>query len=336
MSNRRAIQAKTLLEITHEDERVHLHFHHESLFHVLCGVHDEHLAALEYVFGVTLMTRGNHLVVTGEEQAKRAAVHQIHAWYEQLHDGRMRDASAMAAAVVQLKEQHRHDETSADYGKLEKIGSKAVGARSSGQSVYMDLMRKKTVVFACGPAGSGKTYLAVAYGVGCLLRGEVERLVLARPAVEAGERLGFLPGDVKDKIDPYLRPLYDCLRALLTKEQWQRLTAQDAIEVAPLAFMRGRTLNRSFVILDEAQNATSAQLRMCLTRLGEDSRMVVTADPSQIDLPQPHHSGIHGAEAILRDVPMVAFVHLTARDVMRHRVVRAIVAAYQKADTEES
>ena len=209
---------------------------------------------------------------------------------------------------------------------------RTVQARSPGQRTYLTALRERDMVFALGPAGSGKTYLAVAMGVSLLLAGKVERIVLSRPAVEAGERLGFLPGDMKEKIDPYLRPLYDALHDMLPAEQIANRMESGEIEIAPLAFMRGRTLAHCFVILDEAQNTTPMQMRMFLTRLGEGSRMVITGDPSQTDLPGGQRSGLADAVDTLKDVEGVRFIRLTSKDVVRHDLVTRIVEAYDARD----
>ena len=209
---------------------------------------------------------------------------------------------------------------------------RTVLARSPGQRGYLQALNERDMVFALGPAGSGKTYLAVAMGVSLLLAGKVERIVLSRPAVEAGEKLGFLPGDMKEKIDPYLRPLYDALHDMIEPDKIQKFMAEDVIEVAPLAFMRGRTLNNSFIILDEAQNATPEQMKMFLTRIGFGSKVVVTGDTTQIDVPDGR-SGLLGLERTLANIEGLSFVHLHAGDVVRHRIVADIVAAYERSSS---
>jgi phosphate starvation-inducible PhoH-like protein len=207
---------------------------------------------------------------------------------------------------------------------------RVINARTAGQARYIEALANNDLVFGLGPAGTGKTYLAVAAGVSLLSRGAVERLILSRPAVEAGERLGFLPGDMKEKVDPYLRPLYDALHDMLPGDQIQRRIDEGVIEVAPLAFMRGRTLSHSYVILDEAQNTTPQQMKMFLTRLGEGSRMVVTGDPTQVDLPSGISSGLADAVAVLKGVSGVASVGFNNADIVRHALVGRIVAAYDK------
>ncbi len=213
-----------------------------------------------------------------------------------------------------------------------KTTRKVVTPRSPGQAEYINVLSENELVFAVGPAGTGKTYLAVATGVSMLLRGKVDRIILSRPAVEAGERLGFLPGDMREKIDPYLRPLYDALYDMLPAEQVKKRMENDQIEVAPLAYMRGRTLSNSYVILDEAQNTTRAQMKMFLTRMGAGSYMVITGDLTQIDLPRGAISGLNDAVKILRKVPDIALVYLKAADIVRHKLVTKIVNAYEQQD----
>lgn len=307
---------------------LHMHFSDESLFQTLCGVHDTNLAHIEYMCGVTIVARGNHLIVTGELDAIHKASRLLAELYQKLRDGIFANSESVHEALQKIEMFEELPPKTITQEAVIDTGTKCIRARSKGQETYIEAMESSAVTFALGTAGSGKTYLAVAYGALCLVRGNVQRLVLARPAVEAGEHLGYLPGDVRDKIDPYLQPLYDCLREVLTKEQSRRFFDKGAIEVAPLAFMRGRTLNRAFVILDEGQNATKSQLRMCLTRLGEGARMVVTADPSQIDLASPNESGIWEAQKLLENIEGVSFVSLKSRDVVRHPVVRAIADAF--------
>ena len=214
------------------------------------------------------------------------------------------------------------------FGEL-KTRKRTVIARTPAQSAYIKALQSREMVFGTGPAGTGKTYLAVAYAAGCLERGEVDRLILSRPAVEAGERLGFLPGDMKEKVDPYLRPLYDALYDVLAPERVERGLETKAIEIAPLAFMRGRTLSHSIIILDEAQNCTAMQMKMFLTRLGEGSKMIITGDPSQVDLPAGQSSGLADALAILDGVEGIAHVAFTRADVVRHPLVGRIIEAYE-------
>ncbi|MEL6508151.1 MAG: PhoH family protein, partial [Pseudomonadota bacterium] len=218
-------------------------------------------------------------------------------------------------------------------GKVEiKTRKKTVEPRTDAQKAYVKSLFENELAFGIGPAGTGKTYLAVAVGVSMFIGGHVDRIILSRPAVEAGERLGFLPGDMKDKVDPYMQPLYDALNDFLPGKQTAKLIEEKRIEIAPLAFMRGRTLSNAFVVLDEAQNATSMQMKMFLTRLGEGSRMVITGDRTQIDLPRGVNSGLKDAEDLLKRIPKISFNYFTSKDVVRHPLVAAIIDAYEKAE----
>ena len=290
------------------------------------GPQDSHLRRLEDAFPGQLVIRGDELVLRGEEaDVERIgnALRRMVAWARQ---GRPLDPEAIERFVA--------DEAAApedeDRTRVELSGGarEQVHARTPGQARYLQAIQDHDVVFSIGPAGTGKTYLAVASAVRALLRHDVDRIVLVRPAVEAGEQLGFLPGDLQEKIDPYLRPLYDALTDCLGSSRVARLVANGTIEVAPLAYMRGRTLNRAFVILDEGQNTTLTQMKMFLTRIGEGTQAVVTGDVTQIDLPETSASGLIRVQSILRGVDGIAFVHLADRDVVRHRLVRAIVEAF--------
>jgi len=290
------------------------------------GPQDAHLRRLEDAFSGQLVIRGDALVLRGEAaevERMESALQRMLAWARQ---GRPLDPSAIARFVAdEAVDAERSEATQVELGGG---GREIVRPRTPGQARYLEAVQSHDVVFAVGPAGTGKTYLAVATAVRALLRREVDRIVLVRPAVEAGEQLGFLPGDLQEKIDPYLRPLYDALTDTLGASRVARLIANGTIEVAPLAYMRGRTLNRAFVILDEGQNTTLTQMKMFLTRIGEGTRAVVTGDVTQVDLADPAMSGLIRVQAILRDIPGIAFVHLADRDVVRHRLVRAIVEAF--------
>ena len=304
-------------------------FDDNALLPVLYGNHDRHLVRIEQLASVQLSARGNQLAIAGSADDAAIAHKAIAALYERLKRGLSIEMADIDAAV-------RFARTGADGAGGDDDGirtrRRTVQARSPGQRIYLTALRERDMVFALGPAGSGKTYLAVAMGVSLLLAGKVERIVLSRPAVEAGERLGFLPGDMKEKIDPYLRPLYDALHDMLPAEHIANRMESGEIEIAPLAFMRGRTLAHCFFILDEAQNTTPMQMRMFLTRLGEGSRMVITGDPSQTDLPGGQRSGIADAVDTLKDVEGVRFVRLTSKDVVRHDLVTRIVEAYDARD----
>jgi phosphate starvation-inducible PhoH-like protein len=303
-------------------------FDDNALLPVLYGNHDRHLVRIEQLANVQLSARGNQLAIAGSADDAAVAHKAIAGLYERLKRGLSIEIADVDAAV-RFARTGGADGSDSDGIRTRR---RTVQARSPGQRTYLTALRERDMVFALGPAGSGKTYLAVAMGVSLLLAGKVERIVLSRPAVEAGERLGFLPGDMKEKIDPYLRPLYDALHDMVPAEQIASRMESGEIEIAPLAFMRGRTLAHCFVILDEAQNTTPMQMRMFLTRLGEGSRMVVTGDPSQTDLPGGQRSGLSDAVETLKDVDGVRFVRLTSKDVVRHDLVTRIVEAYDERD----
>ena len=301
-------------------------FEDNSVLVELYGVHDRNLARLEQLANVALRARANQLEISGQDEDVGVAHKALTSLYERLKRGLSVDTADVDAAV-------RFAHVGSD-GEEEGIRTRrrTINARSPGQREYLTALRERDMVFALGPAGSGKTYLAVAMGVSLLTAGKVERIVLSRPAVEAGERLGFLPGDMKEKIDPYLRPLYDALHDMLPAEQIAKRMESGDIEIAPLAFMRGRTLSHCYVILDEAQNTTPMQMRMFLTRLGEGSRMIVTGDPSQTDLPGGQKSGLNDAVDTLGNIEGIRFVRLTSKDVVRHDLVTRIVEAYDARD----
>lgn len=318
-----------------------LQFDDNALLPLLYGEHDRHLTRLEAQLGVRLAARGNRMSISGPEDAVHVADLALKALYERLRK-QMEVGDAEVDAAVRMALQAPEGATAeaavADIhaGDIEFITRKRrLSPRSPNQTVYMRALRSHELVFAIGPAGTGKTYLAVAMAVSLLLEGKIERIILSRPAVEAGERLGFLPGDLREKVDPYLRPLYDALYDMLPAEQVMSRLSNGEIEVAPLAFMRGRTLANSFVILDEAQNTTPVQMKMFLTRLGENSRMAITGDPSQVDLPKGQPSGLRDAIGLLSGIDKVAFVRFTNVDVMRHSLVTRIVGAYEARDRAE-
>ncbi len=301
-------------------------FEDNSVLVELYGVHDRNLARIEQLANVQLRARANQVEITGEADDVAVAHKALTSLYERLKRGLTVETADVDAAV-------RFASAGVD-GEEEGIRTRrrTINARSPGQREYLEALRERDMVFALGPAGSGKTYLAVAMGVSLLTAGKVERIVLSRPAVEAGERLGFLPGDMREKIDPYLRPLYDALHDMVPAEQIAKRMEAGDIEIAPLAFMRGRTLSHCYVILDEAQNTTPMQMRMFLTRLGEGSRMIVTGDPSQTDLPRGERSGLADAVETLGHVEGIRFVRLSSKDVVRHDLVTRIVEAYDARD----
>ncbi|MDA1070802.1 MAG: PhoH family protein [Proteobacteria bacterium] len=304
----------------------YLSFDDNGLVPQLFGDHDRHLARIEQHLGVALSSRGNQIAVAGPEGSADTAVAVLNALYNRLKTGLPVSLAEVDAAVRIANEPAGEGEPT---NLIEiRTPKRRITPRSRNQARYLQTLADNELVFALGPAGTGKTYLAVAMAVAMMEAGRVDRIVLSRPAVEAGERLGFLPGDLREKVDPYLRPLYDALHDMLPGEKVARRLASDDIEVAPLAFMRGRTLANAFVILDEAQNTSAVQMKMFLTRLGENARMVVTGDLSQIDLPPGQPSGLADALDVLDGVKGIATVRFTHVDVVRHELVTRIVQAY--------
>lgn len=301
-----------------------LDFADNALAQQLYGAHHAHLARIEAALDVTIHARGNRLSFSGDGDQTAAARGVVEGLYKRLERGLGVDREEVDAALRMAGQ----DET----GLTIRTRRKSISPRSAKQADYIRAMDDFDLVFALGPAGTGKTYLAVAKAVQGLIGGEVDRIVLSRPAVEAGENLGFLPGDMRDKVDPYLRPLYDALYDMMPAPQVVKFLEGGEIEVAPLAFMRGRTLANAFIILDEAQNTTAVQMKMLLTRMGENSRMVVTGDLTQVDLSRGTASGLGDALRVLEKIPGVAFVHFSDVDVVRHGLVTRIVRAYDKAD----
>jgi phosphate starvation-inducible protein PhoH and related proteins len=299
-----------------------LEFPDNRLLVALGGPHAKHLARIEQKLNVAIDMRGNLMAIGGKDRERAGAI--LRALYTRLEAGESITLGEVDAEI-RFTDAGRVNAP----GAIKTASSRAVRPRSPAQAAYLDMMRACPLVFGIGPAGTGKTYLAAAFAAHMLHERRVDRLILSRPALEAGERLGFLPGDLKEKVDPYLRPLYDALFDVLG-DAAGRLMEQGVIEVAPLAFMRGRTLSRAFVILDEAQNTTPAQIKMALTRLGEDSHMVVTGDPSQSDLPGGRAEGLNEALAFLEDVEGVGVTRFGEKDVLRHPLVARIVAAYSK------
>ena len=302
----------------------------------LFGMNDRNMAALEQECGVAVSLRGQEITIQGEEKDAELAEQVIAKLIEMLRKGEIVDASRIRYAVA-LARDGRLEEIEEILGDVVAITHRGrrIQCKTLGQREYVSAVRDGQLTIAVGPAGTGKTYLAMAMAVVALKNKEVERIVLTRPAVEAGERLGFLPGDMTQKVDPYLRPLYDALYEIMGVESYQRLVERGTLEVAPLAFMRGRTLADAFIILDEAQNTTPEQMKMFLTRLGASSRCVVTGDISQIDLPKGKKSGLVEAMEVLRDVEDIHIVELTAKDVVRHELVQKIVRAYEAYEAKE-
>ena len=327
----------------------------------LFGEHDRHLARIEQRLGLSLVPRGNRVAILGEAHSAHVARAALEDLYQRLKGG-LEVTLADVDGAVRMAEVRPAEETSAPVAKdgpgaRRKRGGEASGAgqseqrrtsgsedtlirtqkrlitpRSPNQAAYVDAMRKHDLIFGLGPAGTGKTYLAVAMAVSMMLEDAVERIILTRPAVEAGERLGFLPGALEEKVDPYMRPMYDALYDMMPGDRVLRRRDAGDIEVAPLAYMRGRTLSNACIILDEAQNTTSVQMKMFLTRMGENSRMVVTGDPSQVDLPPGTRSGLQDAIDILDGVEGIKMIRFGADDVIRHPLVATIVRAYDRHD----
>jgi len=318
-----------------------LEFPDNRLLIDLCGPHDSNLAHIENRLGIQIMRRGNQLVIMAQPDQQHQAQELLQGLYAKLESGRTVDLGAIDGdirmgngAIASKPDRSDQLEMFRAGGRTEiKTRKKPVEPRTAAQKAYVDALFKNELAFGIGPAGTGKTYLAVAVGVNMFIGGHVDRIVLSRPAVEAGERLGFLPGDMKDKVDPYMQPLYDALNDFLPSKQVAKLIEEKRIEIAPLAFMRGRTLSNAFVVLDEAQNATTMQMKMFLTRLGEGSRMVITGDRTQIDLPRGQQSGLADAERLLGGIKKISFNYFTSKDVVRHPLVAKIIEAYD-ADSD--
>lgn len=351
MSNTSAQSARVRQE---KSDRVILEFDDNNLLGALFGRHDENLARVEQALGISIASRGNRLVLEGASSSCRLAADILRHLYAHLQAGhpvdqgevegalRMSEAGDLTASPAfpgsgNKSRKHKRPSAAANnsngFGKMElKTRKKIISARSPLQAEYIACLQRDLMVFGVGPAGTGKTYLAVATAVAFLMVGEVDRIIVSRPAVEAGENLGFLPGDMKEKVDPYLRPIYDALYDMLPADQVERYLDSGQIEIAPLAFMRGRTLSDAFVILDEAQNTTVMQMKMFLTRFGQNSRMVVAGDPTQTDLPSGAKSGLNHALRILEDIDGISIVRFTEADVVRHPLVGRIVGAYAGSD----
>ena len=311
--------------------RIEAEFERPQLLGPLFGQYDQNLIALENRLGVYIQARGNRVTIEGEADSAARARDVLTGLYNRLVQGMPVDLGDVEGAVSVASEPSLFGLTQVGGapGAVIRTRRKTIVARSPTQVRYIEALGSKDVIFALGPAGTGKTYLAVAQAVSQLIAGSVDRLVLSRPAVEAGERLGFLPGDMKDKVDPYLRPLYDALYDMLPAEQVERRLASGEIEIAPLAFMRGRTLAHAFIILDEAQNTTPLQMKMFLTRFGEGSRMVVCGDPNQVDLPDPNKSGLADAVRKLDGIDGIGTLRFSVSEVVRHPIVGRIVEAYE-------
>jgi len=305
----------------------------------LCGAYDQHLAAIEKALDVQIIRRGNQLAILGSAAGLDEVTEILKALYQRLEAGRTIEPGDIDRELRMQGDGENGVDRKVDQlemfsgEKFEiKTRKKIIEPRTDAQKAYVASLFSNELAFGIGPAGTGKTYLAVAVGVSMFIAGKVDKIILSRPAVEAGEKLGYLPGDMKEKVDPYMQPLYDALDDFIPSKQLARLFEEKQIEIAPLAFMRGRTLSNAFVVLDEAQNATSMQMKMFLTRLGEGSRMVITGDRSQVDLPRGVTSGLADAERLLHSIEKISFNYFTSKDVVRHPLVAAIIDAYE-ADT---
>jgi len=315
-----------------------LEFNDTSLAQVLFGPQEKFLKFLEKRLGIEISSRGTKLFISASEQSKvDIACNLLVQFYDILRKGFTVHPDDYDFAVEYLENYPTGDLSELFKDKFYAVSpKKTISPRSLAQREYLQAIKNNEVVFAIGPAGTGKTYLAVAMAVSFLLQKKVKRLILTRPALEAGEKLGFLPGDILEKVNPYLRPLYDALHDLLDFKKVQEFMDSGVIEVAPLAFMRGRTLNRSIIILDEAQNTTSEQMKMFLTRLGYGSRAIITGDVTQIDLPSKTSSGLVEAQKVLKDVEGIKFIYFTKKDVIRHKLVGAIIDAYERYENKDS
>lgn len=322
-------------EAAEPDAEITLAFENNKYASLVFGQYDQNLAKIERRLNIASFANGNHVTLKGKSEACEHARRVLELLYERISKGQPVTLGDVDGAIEEAARQRNlFPETEPARGAFEQIITRRRGlvrARNAAQDQYLRALKRYELVFGEGPAGTGKTWLAVGHAVQLMEQGAVERLILSRPAVEAGERLGFLPGDMREKVDPYLRPIYDALHDFMDARMVERGMQTGMIEVAPLAFMRGRTLTRACILLDEAQNATSMQMKMFLTRLGEGSRMIVTGDPSQTDLPPGQTSGLSEAVSLLSDLDSVGHVRFTEGDVVRHDLVRQIVGAYDRA-----
>ena len=325
--------ARRDLQAVADRARLELEFEQPYLLGPLFGDYDRHLITIENRLGVHIAARGNKVQIEGEPDAAARARDVLLGLYNRLDQGHDVDAESVEAVLGMAAQPHLDGIIADDVTEAPRVmirtRKKTIVPRSATQTPYMEALAREDMIFALGPAGTGKTYLAVAQAVSQLITGSVDRLILSRPAVEAGERLGFLPGDIQAKVNPYLRPIYDSLNTFLEFGQLQRLITSDVVEICPLAYMRGRTLDEAFIILDEAQNTTSEQMKMFLTRMGRSSKIVVTGDITQIDLTPGKPSGLIEVKDLLKGVPGISFAYLTKADIVRHPLVQKIVDAYE-------
>jgi len=322
---------KEILITYGDDSSINVNIFNNQILMGIVGSFDNNLKELEKISGSKIYFRGNSIAIKGDKNANEKVKDAIEYLINRFISNKKIDRNDIISSLDEdMIQDTKTQSTVQSLGEVIKTPKRSVIPRSKKQKEYVRSLKTNQIVISLGPAGTGKTYLAVAVALSMLLEKKVERIILSRPAVEAGERLGFLPGDMKDKIDPYLRPLYDSLYDLLDYDKIQRKIESGAIEIAPLAFMRGRTLKNSFAILDEAQNATETQIKMFLTRIGENSKLVVNGDPSQVDLPNKNQSGLIKTKAILKGIKEISVINFDHQDVMRHPLVTKIVEAYQK------
>jgi len=314
-----------------DDNSINVNIFNNKILMEIVGSFDNNLKELEKISGSKIYFRGNSIAIKGDKDKNEKVKNAIEYLIDRFRTDKQIDRNDIIASLnTDMVKDMKNQSTVQPLEEVIKTPKRSVIPRSKKQKEYVRSLKTNQITISLGPAGTGKTYLAVAVALTMLLEKKVERIILSRPAVEAGERLGFLPGDMKDKIDPYLRPLYDSLYDLLDYDRIQRKIESGAIEIAPLAFMRGRTLKNSFAILDEAQNATETQIKMFLTRIGENSKLVVNGDPSQVDLPNKNQSGLIKSQVILKSIKEISVINFDHQDVMRHPLVTKIIEAYQK------
>jgi len=329
--NKQNKNSKEVSIIYEDDNSINVNVFNNKILMEIVGSFDSNLKELEKISGSKIYFRGNSISIKGNKDANEKVKDAIEYLIDRFRSDKKIDRNDILASLnIDMIKDKKNYSTVQSLEEVIKTPKRSVLPRSKKQKEYVKSLKTRQITMSLGPAGTGKTYLAVAVALSMLLEKKVERIILSRPAVEAGERLGFLPGDMKDKIDPYLRPLYESLYDLLDYDKIQRKIESGAIEIAPLAFMRGRTLKNSFAILDEAQNATSTQIKMFLTRIGENSKLVVNGDPSQIDLPNKKQSGLVDSQNILKEIKEIGIINFDHQDVIRHPLVTKIVEAYQK------